>query len=119
MIKKSCALLSALLLGIAFVPVTFAADGGLTLIVIDDGVTPSEVVNMIPLPDSASDTGHEQSGFGRETAYDARNMGDDPGDFGQQMSLEARAHMRDALRRDAGRRPDDTGRPDNPGRPEE
>ncbi len=119
MIAKSGALFAALL-GIAVVPTAFAADAvGLPLFVIDDGATSDEAVNMIELPESASVAGHEESALGRETAYDAREMGSE---FGERMSDEARAHVRDALRQDEGRRarrqPEDTGKPDNPGKPE-
>lgn len=58
-----------------------------TMIVIEEGDTPEDIVNIISLPMQASDMAHENAVSGQETANLARELGRE---FGQAKAEEAR-----------------------------
>ena len=85
-------------------PLAFADDpmDGDTVTVVDDSTTPTDVVNRIALPDSASDTARERSSFGAGVANDAQDPNTQMGKgFGQQVSQDAQSRdLGDQVRED-------------------
>jgi hypothetical protein len=105
-----------LLLGFAIVPVAFAEAGEdadeATITVIEDGVTPDDVVKVIELPDHASAIGAAKSISGIDAANAAKDKSGETGrDFGQQISEEARNNISNEARAEAKQQ----ARTDNPG----
>ena len=83
------------------------ADEDDTMIVLEDGDTPEDIVQLIELPGAAADTAKDAALFGHETANQAKELGRE---FGQSVADDAklgtqgadiRAEVRDNARRDA------------------
>lgn len=67
------------------------ADGEDTMMVVEEGATPDDIVKIIELPGFASATGHGaghgKAAFGQEKGKEAKSLGKE---FGQQMAEEAK-----------------------------
>jgi len=93
-----------------------------TLVVVEEGASPDDIMNVIDLPFSAAPQAGDHSPAGRSNAHDAKSYGKE---FGQQMADEAKSknvgqsirdEMQQSRRQDARDRSDGR-RPENPGRP--
>jgi hypothetical protein len=115
-----------LALGLALSGGVHADDDDVTLDVVELDQTPADIVNLIELPESASDQARDSSAHGLETANQARELrGNETAaearelgrEFGERMAEEARdgnvsEQIRDeALDRAADHRPEVPGRP--------
>ena len=105
--KCSIARQVLLLAALVFSPYVFAEDDGSenTLVVVQAGTTPEDIVNTISLPFDASSTAAERSALGLDVAVYASELG---GDFGQQIAEEAKSNniseqIRDDLQQNARR----------------
>ena len=101
--NDSFKLVTALFLAAVLAPVVVAqeddGDGSVddTIVVVDENADPEDIINILELPETASDRGRESSAKGLATANAARENGRE---FGQQMSEDARSN-RDAQRDEA------------------
>lgn len=100
-----------LFIGVSAAPGAFAASsdgddaGEATMMVVEEGATPENIVNIIELPRRASATARENRMRDTTAADDARQWG---GQFGQQAAEEAKSkglgeQIRDDMQQDRGR----------------
>lgn len=116
--------------GLALAGAAHADDLDVTMVVVETDQTPDDIVNLIQLPESASDRARESSSRGLETANQARELrGNETSaearelgrEFGERMADEARdgnvgQQIRDNLG-DVGSGRSSDHRPETPGRP--
>ena len=81
------------------------ADDDDTMIVVEEGATPEDIVNVIELPVFASPKATKNAAFGHETAKQANALGNE---FGKQMAEEAKnknisEQIRDDIQQNARR----------------
>ena len=93
-----------LALGLIVSPAVLAAeaDDGRedTMIMVQEGGTPDDVVNIIALPTFTSETAVEKAAKGQEKANSARDLGRE---FGQQMAEDAKSNnMGEQIRENLG-----------------
>ncbi len=76
-----------------------------TMMVVEEGATPEDIVRVIQLPDRASPAAGKSSAFGKDKSNDAKALGKE---FGKQMAEEAKSRnakekVRDDMRYNARR----------------
>ena len=74
------------------------ADDDDTMMVVEEGATPDDIVKVIDLPSFAAPSAQGNAAFGQETANQAKTLGKE---FGQQMAEEAKSkHISEQVRDD-------------------